>query len=133
MVGMSSVEAIGAYLKTIREYEGLTGAEVLARILRMVPDVDPVPNTGTISKIEQGKQKSNGLRLVALINRALRGNPAHIQILASDDKSSRTKGVQLAQEWLALTPAERDQIIDLTEKVGPGVVVAAARALLNRL
>lgn len=132
MISMSSVEAVGAYLRAIREHEGLTASQVVARILKAVPDVEPIPTTGTISKIERGMTKSPGMRLVALINRALRGNPAHIQMLAANDKSSKAEGIRLAQEWLALTPAERNQIIDLIEKVGPGVVVAAARALSSQ-
>src|SRR5262245_27924763 len=129
---MSGTEAVGTYLKVIREREGLTASDVVARIVRMAPNLKPVPTTGVISKIERGVTKTPGIRLVALINRALRGNPAHIQLLAFNDQVPKESGEKLANEWLALTPAERDQIINLIENVGPGVVVAAARALLNQ-
>lgn len=132
MFTMNSKEAVGAYLREIRQHEGLTGSEVIARIARTIPELNPVPNTGTLSKIELGKTKDSGIRLVSAINRVLGGNPAHIQMLASNDKASKKDGVELAQKWLALSPAERKEIIKLIENVGPGAVLAAAKALSDR-
>lgn len=131
-MAVMSEQAVGAYLREIRQREGLTAADVVARIIKMLPDLRPIPTTGTISKIERGETKSPGVRLVAMINRALRGNPAHIQSLASDDQARADKGVELAQQWLALSLAEREEIIKLIENVGPGAVLAAARALSNQ-
>lgn len=132
MYSMSSEEAVGAYLREIRKREGLTGSDVVARIARMVPELNAIPSTGTLSKIELGKTKGPGMRLIAVINRALGGNPAHIQSLASNDQASKESGIALANRWLALSPAERNQIIKLIEDVGPGAVLAAAKALSDQ-
>lgn len=129
MGGMSSAEAVGAYLKVLREHKKLTGMQVVIEMLRIAPDLRPPPNPNYISKIENGKIHSPGVRLIAAIIGVLGGNPAQVNRLILDEQATKAKGQALANQWLALSPAEREQIIKLTENVGPGAVLAAVRAL----
>lgn len=129
MGGMSSAEAVGAYLKVLREHKELTGMQVVIEMLRIAPDLKPPPNPNYISKIENGKIRSPGVRLIAAIVGVLGGNPAQVNQLILDERATKAKGQDLANQWLALSPTEREQIIKLTENVGPGAVLAAVKAL----
>jgi transcriptional regulator with XRE-family HTH domain len=132
MMSMSNVEAVGAYFKTIREHRQFTAMDVVAEILRLVPDFKPPPNPNYISKIENGKIQSPGVRLIAAVTAALGGNPAEVNQLILNQKATAKTGQDLAEKWLALSSDEREQIIKLIGNVGPGAVVAAARALSDR-
>lgn len=132
MFDMKSSEALGAYLKAIREHKKLTAMQVVVEMLRLVPDLKPPPNPNYISKIERGKIQSPGARLVAAVTKALGANPLQVNQLILDEQATKEKGRDLANQWLALSPAERDEIIRLIENVGPGVVLAAAQILLDQ-
>lgn len=129
MVDMSSAEAVGAYLRVIREHKNLTGMQVVIEMLRIAPDLQPPPNPNYISKIENGKIRSPGMRLIAAITNVLGGNPAQVNQLILDEKATKQEGRNMAQQWLALSQAERDEIIRLIQNVSPGAVAAAARSL----
>lgn len=122
------VEALGAYLRQLREFRELTAMDVVVAILQEDPDFRPRPTPAYISKLEHGQIGSPGLLLVSAINRALGGSTAHVSQLVLDRKATTAQARKLAVQWLALGDAEREQLAVLNS-----APITSLRRLLRRL
>jgi transcriptional regulator with XRE-family HTH domain len=121
------IHAVGAYLHQLREERRLTATDVVALIAASTDMGQSRPNQSYISRLERGEIGGPGLVPVAAINRALGGNPAHIDHLLFAP-ATPDEGRQLAHEWLALSDAERERIAVLMS-----APLGAIREVLRRL
>lgn len=99
------MRAVGAYLRALRENQGLSQGK-LAEMVGVAGN--------TIWRIEAGKQEPRADALAAILT-AVHGRIEHIQELISSDVATLIDGERLAQERLVelqkIPPSELDRIM----------------------
>jgi transcriptional regulator with XRE-family HTH domain len=92
--GGMGMEAIAAYLRTLRKGSALTQNDVALAL-----GVDDL----TVRRWEQAKSEPLGLTLVALI-KLIKGSLQHLEVLA--DATTAAAGEELAHDWLKRIEAQ---------------------------
>lgn len=97
------MEAVGAYLRTLREAHKLSRAAVAAQI---------GTHESQLVRIEAGEQDTRGSLLLAFIG-VVRGRAGDVQRLILNHEATADDGRRLADE--VLTQAERDSILAIAD------------------
>ena len=113
------MEAVGAYLRTLREAQHLSRAAVAAQI---------ETHESQLVRIEAGDQDSRGSLLLALVA-AVQGRVADVQRLILDKSATESDGRAAAEAWLALTPEERARVDSIVANALPGDLAGAIAEL----
>ena len=88
-------QAVGAYIKTLREARGLSQVQVAALI---------DSNETQIRRIERGRHDALGTTLAKTV-KAVQGNMQHIQTLLLQEDDSPWLGEELARAMLEMQPS----------------------------
>ena len=128
MIAMSAEKAVGAYLRTVRTGRGLTMMDVVTEVLRLDPESAPQSGQSYISKLELGKVSPSS-KLVALINRAIGGNPLDVSRLLTNSAATAAMGEELAVQWLALSSEDRNLVLSLLDAAEPAEVLGVLKQM----
>ncbi len=104
------VKAVGTYLQTLRERQGLKPLDIVAKIHAISPELNTNPTY--LWRIENGKIHNPGARVLFAFASAVQANLDHIALLLFDERPDDNDARFLAQDWLFHGIPSRNRTIE---------------------